>query len=135
MQLMSNFIALRTINMAYRALCFCTGFSGKESTCQCRKHERCGFDPWVRKIYWRKAWQPTPVFLSGKSHGQRNLAGCSSWGHKRVGHDLTTKQQSIVYICKSQIPNSSHPFLPTLVSIHLFSTSVSVSALQKCKSK
>ena len=56
-------------------------------------------------------------------------------GHKRVGHDLVTKQQSIVYICKSQIPSSSHPFLPTLVSIHLFSTSASVSALQKGKSK
>ena len=37
------------------------------------------------------------------------LAGCSPWGHKRIGHDLATKQQSIVYICKSQIPSSSHP--------------------------
>ena len=45
-------------------------FSGKESTCQCR---RCGFDPWVGKIPWRRKWQPTPVFLPGKSHGQRSL--------------------------------------------------------------
>ena len=33
------------------------------------------FDPWVRKIPWRRAWQPTPVFLPGESHGQRSLAG------------------------------------------------------------
>jgi len=38
---------------------------------------RCGVDPWVRKILWRKAWQPTPVFLPGESHGQRTLAGHS----------------------------------------------------------
>ena len=33
------------------------------------------FDPWVGKIPWRRAWQPTPVFLAGESHGQRNLVG------------------------------------------------------------
>ena len=48
--------------------------SGRESACQCRRHE---FDPWVRKIPWKKKWRPTPVFLSGKSHGQRSLAGYS----------------------------------------------------------
>ena len=52
-------------------------FRSKESTCQCG---RCRFNPWVRKIPWRRAWQPTPVFLSGESHGQRSLAGCSPWG-------------------------------------------------------
>ena len=36
---------------------------------------RCGFDPWVRKIPWRRKWQPTPVFLPGEFHGQRRLAG------------------------------------------------------------
>ena len=41
-----------------------------------------GFDPWVRKIPWRRKWQPTPVFLPGKSQGQRSLAGYSPWGHK-----------------------------------------------------
>ena len=44
--------------------------SGKESTCQCRKHRRCGFNPWVWKIPWRRTWQLTPVFLPGKSRGQ-----------------------------------------------------------------
>ena len=36
-----------------------------------RKHKSCGFDPWIRKIPWRK-WQPTPIFLPGESHGQRS---------------------------------------------------------------
>ena len=40
--------------------------SGKEPTYQCRKHKRHGFDPWVGKIPWRRAWQPTPVFLPGE---------------------------------------------------------------------
>ena len=42
---------------------------------------------------WRRKWQPTPVFLSGKSPGQRSLACHSPWGHKRVRHDLATKSQ------------------------------------------
>ena len=51
--------------------------------------------PRFRKIPWRMVWQPTPVFLPGKSHGQRRLAGYSPWGLKRVGHDLVTKQQAL----------------------------------------
>ena len=39
------------------------------------------FDPWVGKILWRRQWQPTPVFLPGKSHGQRRLVGYSPWDH------------------------------------------------------
>ena len=38
--------------------------------------KRCGFDPWVRKFPWRRARQPPPIFLPGRSHGQRSLAGC-----------------------------------------------------------
>ena len=54
--------------------------SGKEPSCQCR-----GFlDPWSRKIFWRRKWQSTPVFLPGKSNGQRSLAGYSPWGHKEL---------------------------------------------------
>ena len=51
------------------------GSSGKEPTCQCRTCKKCEFDPWTEKIPWRRAWQPTPVFLPGESHGQRSLAG------------------------------------------------------------
>ena len=41
-----------------------------------------GLDSWVEKIPWRKKWQPAPVFLPGKFHGQRRLASYSPWGHK-----------------------------------------------------
>ena len=49
----------------------------KESACPCRSCRRCGFDPWVDTTPWRKAWRPTPLLLSGKSHGQRVLVGYS----------------------------------------------------------
>ena len=62
----------------------------KESACQCR---RLRFDPWVRKIPWRRKWQPTPVFLPGKSHGQRSLAGYSPWGLKEL--DMTEQQKEV----------------------------------------
>ena len=68
---------------------------GKESTCQCRKLQ---FDLWVRKIPLRRKWQPTPVFLPGKSHGQRSLEGYHPWGHRRFRHDLVTKQQLLKFI-------------------------------------
>ena len=54
----------------------------KESDCQCRKHERRSFNPWVKKIPWRMDWWPTPVFLPGESHRQRSLVGYSPWGRK-----------------------------------------------------
>ena len=44
--------------------------------------KRHGFGSWVGKIPWRRAWQPTPVFLPRESHGQRSLVGYSPWGHK-----------------------------------------------------
>ena len=45
---------------------------------------RHGFDPWVRKIPWRRKWNPTPVFLLEESHGKRSLVDCySTWGHKK----------------------------------------------------
>ena len=61
--------------------------SGKESSCQCRRHKRLRFDPWVRKTPWRTTWQPASGFLPGESHGQRSLVGYSSWGHKEL--DMT----------------------------------------------
>ena len=64
--------------------------NGKESTCRCR---RLRFSLWVEKIPWRRKWQPTPVFLPGKSHGHGSLASYSLWGHKSVKDNLVTKQQ------------------------------------------
>ena len=51
--------------------------------------------PGLERFPRRKKWQPNPIFLPGKSHGQRSLAGHSSWGDKRVGCDLSTKQQQL----------------------------------------
>ena len=65
------------------------GAVGKESVCQYRRDKRHGFDPWVRKIPWRRKWQPIPVFLPVKSHGQRNLAAYSPQGCKELD---TTEQ-------------------------------------------
>ena len=48
----------------------------------CLQSRRPGFDPMVLKIPWRRKWQPTPVFLLGKFHGQRSLVGYNPWGHK-----------------------------------------------------
>ena len=56
------------------------GTSDKEPTCKSRRHKRHRFDPWVGKIPWRRAWQPTPVFLPGKSHAQQSLVGYSPQG-------------------------------------------------------
>ena len=70
----------------YTHVCMCVyiyiygfpgGTSSKEPACQCKRLRKCGFDPWIRKIPWRRAWHPTPVFLPGESHGQRSLAGYS----------------------------------------------------------
>ena len=55
--------------------------NGKEFAFQCRGS---GFDSWVGKIPWRRARQSIPVFLLGKSHGQRSLVGYSLWSHKKT---------------------------------------------------
>ena len=70
--------------------------NGKQSTHQCRRGKRHGFNMQVEKILWRGKWQPTPVFLPGKSHRWRSLPGCSPWGRKesdtteRLTHVRTT---------------------------------------------
>ena len=66
------------------------GLSGKEPACQCRR-QGCGFDPWVRKISWRRKY--TPVLLPRESHGQRSLVGYSPQGHKEL--DSTEATQHI----------------------------------------
>ena len=58
------------------------GTGGKEPTCQSRRRKRHGFDPWVGKVPWRRAWQPIPGFLPGESHAQRSLVGYSPWSCK-----------------------------------------------------
>ena len=84
--------------------------------------KRCGFDLWVGKISWRRAWQLTPVFLPGESHGQRSLAGYSPWGRKEP---VTTEWLST---CKWY-----HKVLLVLLSIysHLKKNSNSKSYLKR----
>ena len=72
LELMTNFFLI---------LDFSGGSDCKVSCLQCG---RPGFDPWVRKILWRREWQPTPVLLPGKSHGQRSIVGYSPQGHKEL---------------------------------------------------
>ena len=99
------------------------GFPGgtwEESTCQYKRRKRLGFDPWIGRIPWTRKWPPTPVFLPGKFHGQRSLAGCSPWSH-RVGHDLAHAE----YIQNKFIYCSTNNtlYLWRLLSYSLFSVS------------
>ena len=66
---------------------------GKETACQCRRPK---FDPWVGKIPWRRKWQPTPVFLPEKSHGQRSLMGYSPQGRKESDTTELTHAHAIM---------------------------------------
>ena len=102
---------LSLINTSYPNFWLPQWLSSEESTCQGR---RCTFDPWVRKIPWRRRWQPTPAFLPGKAHGLGSLAGYSPWGCKRVGHNLETTRQSQ--------PSFQPQFLknPTCKVVHIF---------------
>ena len=58
------------------------GFPGGSDSKECLQCRRPGFDPWVGKIPWRRAWQPIPVSLPGEFHGHRSLVSYSPWGHK-----------------------------------------------------
>ena len=72
-------------------------FPGKSTGVGCNfLHQQCrrpGFNPWVQKIPWKREWQPAPVFLLGKSHGQRSLVGYSTWDHNELN---TTEQLTLL---------------------------------------
>ena len=70
---------------------------GSEVCLQCG---RPGFDPWVRKIPWRRKWQPTPVFLPGESHGRRSLVGYSPRGRKESD---TTERLHLTSHCSEDV--------------------------------
>ena len=71
--------------------------SGKDSTCWYRRYV---FDPWVVKVTWRRKWQPTPLFLPEKSHGQRSPEGYSPWGHKESDTTEWVLMQATYTWCK-----------------------------------
>ena len=89
-----------------------TAHSGKESTCQWRRHKRHGFDSWIGNIPWGRKWQPTPVFLPGELHGQRSLVDYSPWGHKKS--DTTEHKIGLYKNYYIRHYNSSLCFLTTL---------------------
>ena len=72
--------------------------SGKESTLEGRRHR---FHLWVGKSPWRRKWQPTPVLLPRKSHGQRSLASYSQWGHKELDtiEQLSMHTDTHTHVC------------------------------------
>ena len=82
-------------NLLYVSCTLPRSVSGKEPTSHFRRCKRLGFNPSVRKIPWRRAWQLTPVFMPGDSHGQRNLVGYSPRGHKESD---TTEQLTLLYV-------------------------------------
>ena len=91
LQYFANYLAdskrkLRETGYKYYITKLLTGFpgGGKESACQRRRQKRHRFNPWVGKIPWSRKWQPTPVFLPRKFHGQKRLVGYNSWGHKEL---------------------------------------------------
>ena len=69
--------------------------------CQSRRCKRLWFDPCVRQIPWRRAWQLAPVFAPGKFHGRMSLAGYSLWGHKES--DMTEHTQQYATLLYSYI--------------------------------
>ena len=86
-------------------------FSGLKICLKCRRCRRHRFNPWVWKIPWRRKWQPTPVFLPGKSHGQRSLVGYSPWACKELDtteqlseHKLSLRQFSSPGIIEKKTP-------------------------------
>ena len=93
------------------SITFTQGFPGGsvvKNLPECRRCKRQGFDPWVGKISWRRKWQPTPVFLPGKSHGQRTLTGYSPWGHKEL--DMTEQLNAHTHSVTFATTKSSNGF-------------------------
>ena len=74
-------------NMLYMDLESTGDTSGKEFACHNRARKRHRIEPWVGKIPWRRAWQPTPVFLSRESPWTEEPSGLQSIGPQRVRHD------------------------------------------------
>ena len=92
--------------------------SSKESTCQFKKCKRHGFNPWVGKILWNRAWQPTSVFLPGESPWTEEPGGLQSRGLQRVGHSWTTKHSTFSLLIMI-MSNSS--FFHVLIKVSMYS--------------
>ena len=98
------------------------GTSGKEPACQCRRCKRGWFSPWVRKIPWRRKWQPTPVFLPAESHGQWSLGGYCPWGIKESDRIEVTQHACTIWWNHPQPSweRTSQCSLPTPRTFHTY---------------
>ena len=75
------------------------------------------FDPWVRKIPWRRTWYPTPVFLPGESRGQRTLVGYSPWDRKESDTTERLNNSCVAWAsraiphgpCRTRVGSEGHP--------------------------
>ena len=85
-------VALITPNASEGTSALPRWLSGKESACKCGR--RGSFPSLGRSSPWRRKWQPTPIFLPGESHGQRSLAGYSSWSSKESDTTEATKHST-----------------------------------------
>ena len=82
---------------------------------RCKKRR---FDPWVRKIPWRRKWQPTPVFLPRKSQGQRSLVGYSPYSHKESHMTERLNTHTHTHTTPSSDSTWSSPKFPQLRTVH-----------------
>ena len=99
----------------YRVLGFLGSASGKGPACQCRRHKRYWFDPWIRKIPWRRHGNPLLLFLPGESHGRRSLAGYKSMGSQRVRHDWVT-EHAHTHVWTAPTGGCKLVWMPTVLS-------------------
>ena len=90
----------------------------KNPGCQCRNHRNRRFNLWVRKIPWRRVWQPTPVFLPGESHRQRDLAGYSPWGHKESDRTSQLSTNSHIWLVASVLGTAGLEHFITAVPLN-----------------
>ena len=108
------------------------GRTGKESSCQCRRCKRLGFDPWVGKIPWSRKWQPTPIVFPGEFHGERSLAGYSPRGCREL--DMTehacTRDPDTVASLQGLVYRSSHQLFWSLPQQQL--ENCSVNSINSC---
>ena len=106
--------------------------SGREPACQFRESKRHRFNPWVWKIPWSRKWQPTPIFLPGKFHGQRSLVGYSPWGPKESD---ATEQECTSFLCcnlkSTSMQQSDHGLNPLLTFFQAHSSAQPVAQCLK----
>ena len=103
------------------------GVSGDESTCQCRRLRRHRFDPWVGKIPWSSKWQPAPIILPGKFHGQESLVGYSPWGCKESDMTEHTNTLGAKNTCDQQWSVWFFCFFFFLLYFYLFESPTKIS--------